>query len=328
MLKYLGLILALLTTLSGPLEAAMGQRTLAYYDEARMRPIIMDVWYETAKEKPLRYAADWVETPVVLHAPLKTLEKKSPLIIMSHGSGGERRDLIWIAEELVKQDYIVVSLDHYGNSWKGRFPAAYVKYWERPQDVTVALDYLLKTSPIRDAVDGTRIGFAGFSVGGMTGLWLAGARVAKAVPPSLKENEAAFPEGVDPSFLDEIDLSEATKSYHDQRIGAYFIMAPAVGDLSPSSIREIQAPVFVIYGAGDEVLPVAEHAEKILGLLPKAEHHRFDSPAGHFIFLRRPTELGRAVIPHHLIRDAEGVDRSAIHQKTRSLARDLFKKYL
>lgn len=81
---------------------------------------------------------------------------------------------------MAEQGYIVVGIDHYGNTWKDYSEEISMNYWHRPLDISQTLDYLLNDSPFSSSIDSERIGFAGFSMGGLTGLWLAGGEINQA----------------------------------------------------------------------------------------------------------------------------------------------------
>ena len=55
-------------------------------------------------------------------APLSNKKKQYPLIMMSHGSGGDRYNMSWLAEVLTANGYIVCAMDHYGNTWNNKIP--------------------------------------------------------------------------------------------------------------------------------------------------------------------------------------------------------------
>lgn len=309
----------------GGAPAVMGQMTLCHFDEKRQRPLVMDVWYAPASLGPMHSDKNWVEPNVILQAPLKDPQAKHPLILMSHGYGGERKDLIWMAQELTKQGYIVVSLDHFGGTWKERLPESYVKLWDRPRDISVALDYLLETSSLSQSIDDTKIGFMGFSMGGMTGIWLAGGQIDHIESPSWEAFDA---EGIDPAVLDHIDLLEGTYTYFDQRIRAYFLLAPRAFDFNEKSLKSIESPLFIVYGENDTVLPAKRNAEYLFSQTPSAQKFCFDGDVGHFVFLRSASERGKEVLPQAIVQDSEGVMRESIHKHTQHLASTFFAKEL
>jgi predicted dienelactone hydrolase len=70
---------------------------------------------------------------------------------------------------LVAAGYVVLATEH------ADFPP-HGNHWKRSLDVTFILTEFLKTS-LGKTIDQQRIGFAGYSLGGMTGISLAGAKI-------------------------------------------------------------------------------------------------------------------------------------------------------
>lgn len=169
----------------------------------------MVVWYPTHDETRVNGGAVWEMPDVAIDAPIK--EGKHPLILLSHGWGGEKIELIWLAKQLVQEEYIVVGIDHYGNTWKDYSEKIATEYWNRPLDMSRTIDYLFEDSPFASSIDPERSGFAGFSMGGFTGIWLAGGEVNQC-------------------------------PHQDPRIKAFFLMAPRAKEFSRTSLEAISSP--------------------------------------------------------------------------------------
>ncbi|MCB1072428.1 MAG: dienelactone hydrolase family protein [Chlamydiia bacterium] len=280
---------------SFPLLANIGQQSLSIIDEGRNRPIEMMVWYPTHSNQLTNEGTVWIQPDVALDAPIK--EGKYPLVLLSHGWGGEKIELLWLAETLAEQGYIVVGIDHYGNTWKDYSEEISMNYWHRPLDITQTLDYLLKDSPFSSSIDSERIGFAGFSMGGLTGLWLAGGEINQA-------------------------------SYEDPRIRAFFLMAPRGKDFSKSSLEKISAPLFIVTGKNDEILPYKENG----GYISKhARTNRFElleGEVGHPVFLNCPSEIGRENLSKEITEDPLSIDRKKIHDRVSEMAVNFFRENL
>ncbi|HZY98803.1 MAG TPA: hypothetical protein VFE36_04450, partial [Candidatus Baltobacteraceae bacterium] len=118
---------------------------------------------------PLFDAGLWQE-----HAALAT--GRFPLIAFSHGTGGSALQMAWFATGLAARGFIVVAVDHPGNSLDTYTPAGFGLWWLRPGDVSLALSTALADPTLGPAIDANRIGAAGFSLGGYTVLELGGAR--------------------------------------------------------------------------------------------------------------------------------------------------------
>src|SRR5579883_2656069 len=68
-----------------------GIATHRYFDQARGRPLITEVWYPIDEQTPAQEVAGlWVRCAEARNALLKPSSSKYPLIVMSHGNGGDR----------------------------------------------------------------------------------------------------------------------------------------------------------------------------------------------------------------------------------------------
>lgn len=148
--------------------------TIPFFDLTRERPLITEVFYPIASTNETIIPKELFQrSPQSRDAPFPNIGK-FPLVLFSHGDGGSRLDNSWLMESLAAKGYIVVSIDHYGNTDYLNLPAIALKRWERPKDVTFVLRKLLKHPKIGSLIETNRIAFAGFSLGGTTGIWLAG----------------------------------------------------------------------------------------------------------------------------------------------------------
>lgn len=276
----------------------IGQKTVCTY--ANERPIVIDVWFPTKKGNPKVPDSCYRLPPIAHDAPIP--KSPLPLILISHGYGGARTEQLWLAEQLALAGYIVASLDHHGNTWKDPTPQGMIEMWHRPQDVSAAIDYLTTTSPFANAIDSHDIGFVGFSVGGMTGLWLASAEAKS--PEALHH----FAGDASENIAQSIDFQEGMGSFRDPRISLFVLLAPRVSDFSVESLQKINSPMLVVYGTEDSVLPPKEHA------LTLQSAQTFALPqADHFVFLNPVTEEGKQVLSPALW--AGNDERPLFHQE-------------
>ena len=143
--------------------------------------------------------------------------------------------------------YIVAAMDHYGNTWNNKIPELYAKPWERPKDISFVIDQLLVSSQFKDRIEPTKIGFVGYSLGGGTGLWIAGAEANEVDLVKIRSNCARDLAGVvPPEMIEQIDFSKACGSFRDSRVGAMMVMAPALGWLfEEDSLEKISIPIYM-----------------------------------------------------------------------------------
>jgi predicted dienelactone hydrolase len=161
----------------------IGQTTFLYNGTTRKRPLKTEVWYPTADTTKANVTLDYPFklTPTSKNADI--IPAKFPLILLPHGTGGNRISLMWLACELAANGYIVAAVDHWGNTHDNKIPENFVKAWDRPLDISFILDKLLIESQFKTRINSNKIGMAGFSLGGYTTIALAGGRINYTLEP-------------------------------------------------------------------------------------------------------------------------------------------------
>lgn len=318
----------------------IGQISTTYTDASRNRPIVTEIWYPTndafvKKDTAVNQKLPFKSINVIPNA--KMIDKKFPLIILSHGTGGNRFSLTWLIDKMVRKGYIVVSLDHFGNSSFNKIPREFVKWWERAIDVKFLLNSLIADKTIGQKIDTTKIGMAGFSLGGYTAIALSGGYVDrdmskvseedKKLPPEFPKTDEVIDFANDSLIVN--SFNKYNKQVKDNRIKAFFAIAPAIGFgfHSKEQTKEITAPIFIIAGKGDTETPVKRNAENFHKLIPSSKLHLFDESIGHYVFLNEGTEFGKKILPEITI-DPPNVNRKEIHNATAKMALEFFGKKL
>src|SRR5260370_12560467 len=114
-------------------------------------------------------------------APLASSRWKFPLVVLSHGTGDGAATLAWLAETLASNGYVVAAVNHHGNT--AAEPSyqvqGFILWWERARDISVLIDKLLADPTFGAQIDPSRIGVAGFSLGGYTALTAVGATLGQ-----------------------------------------------------------------------------------------------------------------------------------------------------
>jgi predicted dienelactone hydrolase len=295
-----------------------GITTFHYCDPVRGRPIITEVWYPVDQDIPAQPSTGfWLRCDEARDAPLSQNKSKYPLIMMSHGSGADRYTISWLAEVLAANGYIVAAMDHYGNTWNNKIPEYYTRPWERPLDVSFSLDQLLNSSQFKDHIDQSRIGFAGYSLGGATGIWMAGAEADNRDIESIKSNcSREIGDVVPMDLIEKIDFSQAAGSFLDKRITAMVLMAPALGWLfAESSLEKIDIPVFIFATAKDQIVPVESNAKIFAKKIARASLKVYQGEADHYVFLNRATVVGKRFLDPKYCIDPATIDRKKVHDE-------------
>ncbi len=322
----------------------VGRMFLDFVDPARPnwtgtgpRPLATTVWYpaaETSAEEPWSLGIFKFGT-VAPGATILPSAEKFPLIIVSHGTGGAAAQLSWLAEQLATAGYMVTAVNHHGNTAaEDEYLAqGFMLWWERAADISRVIDNLLADPTFGPRIDTSKIGAAGFSLGGYSVLSVAGAITDRDrwkafcadhaddpgcnLPPespfSMEDLEALI---LDDSVVGE-SVARSAISHQDDRIRAVFAIAPVLGSsFTLESLGDIDIPVRVVVGDQDDqalpdvtAVPVATAITRAsLELLPGV---------GHYTFLAECTFKGRLFVKQ-LCTDPEGTDRRQIHNEVAS----------
>ncbi len=338
MKKYSLILLPLIFSCSVNLKGTynIGQKSLVYTDTSRQRLLVTELWYPTYEDDSKN---EKVEMGNKLFQPITTIPKAKmakgsfPMLLVSHGAGGNRFSLTWFVERMVKEGYLIASIDHQGTSSSAKIPRDFLMWWERAIDMQYLLTQLLAEEEIGKTIDQSSIAGVGFSLGGYTNIALAGGYVDRLAGLGA-ELPPEFPHTTELINFESDSLILA--SYHhykdkvkDDRFSAFFVMAPAIGFgfHSKSQTAEITAPIFIVAGQGDANCPISENALRYHELIPTSQLHLLDENTGHYVFLNEPTEFGKQIAPAICIDHAK-VDRGEVHKKVFELAKDFFAKSL
>lgn len=226
------------------------QRTLTLPDRARARLIPVEVYWSR--------------------------ETQGPLIVLSHGFGADRYFLNYLAEHLASHGLTVVSIEHPGSDVDALMglaldpeilqrpsrilPAS--EFLDRPRDVSFVLDELAeldRRSPVyRGKFNTEQVTLIGHSLGGYTGLALAGARLDLR---SLREFcNNLQPLGTSPAAWLQcaaVDLPQQEADLSDSRVTQVVAMNPLTGRLfGPQGLSQITVPALIVAGTQDGVTPI------------------------------------------------------------------------
>ena len=160
-------------------DGVVGTATLDLQDKATGRQITTELWFKAAADAQVEWFSPRPplrSIPIARNAGPQPSQRKQPLIIISHGNWGARFSQGWLALELVKAGYVVLSTSHPGTVGDDQSVAGRYRLWDRSRDVSFALDEVLKHPKWAALIDENRIGFVGHSFGGWTGVSLAGGR--------------------------------------------------------------------------------------------------------------------------------------------------------
>jgi len=315
----------------------VGFRTGRYDDPCRPnwdgngpRPLSWCAWYPTSAqvgERDFHFGPGqpWFDIgPVVHDAPIVS-DTPCPVVLLSHGTGGQALHLGWLARRLAQHGFIAVGIDHHGNTLTERYRAeGFLCWWERTRDLSVLLDQL-QVGTFGAHIDPNRIYVAGYSLGGCAAAALMGAITetsrfqrtansrdyARGVPefpdladylPNLLENSTIFRESWARMSID----------YRDPRFKSALMLAPGRGLLgfNEASLSRNTATTQIIVG---DIDPTRAASQWLHERLSENKLDVLQPDVGHYVFLPKATEAGRETNPTACV-DAHHVDREAIHE--------------
>ncbi len=126
------------------------------------------------------YPAGGAETDAKADAAPASQGGPFPIVVFSHGSGGQPNFYKYFTEHLASWGFVVVAPPHPGNTSADCFPcdgkSIVTSARERPTDMTFILDQVLAlkndaSQPLGKIVDGTRTAITGQSFGGWTSVY-------------------------------------------------------------------------------------------------------------------------------------------------------------
>ncbi|WP_339760062.1 alpha/beta fold hydrolase [uncultured Sulfitobacter sp.] len=295
------------------------------YAPIREDTISFHIWYPaTSGGKAVTAGGNGVfyGTPAGRRAPHQ--QGSFPLVIISHGAGGNAGQFGWIASELAQAGFVVVLPNHPGTTTGNASAQAAVRVWERPADISAVLDEITTNSDAYPYIDTGRISMLGFSAGGYTALAVSGVRVD---PDRLQGfcddtdhgmSDCAFLAhfGVD---LHAMDLSPASQDLRDPRISNAVVIDPGiVSTLTKTSLAAIDIPMLMINLGDEDKVPAGVYAR------PAAEQiagstYAIVPDATHFSFLAECKAAGARILENEgemdpLCDDAGGQSRADIHE--------------
>jgi predicted dienelactone hydrolase len=190
---------------------------------------------------------------------------------------------------------VVALPEHPGNSRNDNSLAGTAANLEnRPRHVSLTIDAVLRDAEIKRRLASERVGVIGHSIGGYTGLAVAGGKPWAA--PHESADGKAHPVAVK----------------RDDRVSALVLLAPATFWFMPDSLRDVRVPILLRTGEKDELTDASQAESVLRGVFDAAlVEHKAIAGAGHFFALTPfPKEMVRADFPPS--QDPAGFQRETI----------------
>jgi dienelactone hydrolase len=238
----------------------VGVITAEWKDGARDRALPVEIWYPAAaahrgqdldesswdRYKPMPMAPEVSQCAVRDATPEPG---PRPLIVFSHGFGGERRQTTHLCTHWASHGYAVVAMDHVGNTaldlmqsamaGEKANPQVVMQQFiaDRPADASFVIDRAL-AGESGLAIDPERIGISGHSFGGWTTLATTSRdpRIRAALPLAPAGGKTAM---TDLGLTD--DMSEALELGWDRPVETLYLVAEFDSLLPLDGMRDLLA---------------------------------------------------------------------------------------
>jgi pimeloyl-ACP methyl ester carboxylesterase len=286
------------------------------------RTITVGIWYPSFDFKGIFVPDTQPFKRIARSCRWYPVERMKPYtaVILLPGFGGDFTSLEWMIPSLISSGRVVISITHPRVCWPDIKPEIALRPWLRALDVSFVLDQLQNFLKFKKLIRFDKMGMIGFSEGGMTALWIAGAKGTFSNVVNELDNigEKSFHEQesfkIDHNLF---SLANANRSYYDSRVHSFFLMAP--GFLTKKAVlgnfNEISCPIQVIYGEQDYQVLFSTY-ESIYKNCSYVKVHKI-LDCGHFDFLNLVHESATNVSKQ--IRGISKRGRASIHKEVLQL---------
>lgn len=332
-MKHVLIALALFMPVSAAHAAdKVGMTTLSVPAAHHGRDIKMGIMYPTDGGTQMMLGENPIFFGTTVYEQAKPLPGKHPVILLSHGWGGNYTRMGWLGTGLAAKGAIIVAVNHPNSTTGDLNYQSALNHWTRAQDLSAALDYVLNDPALAAVIDPTRIYAAGFSYGGWTALSIAGLKgrsegfdhYCKAAGDGSEFCRELRNEGFEISSLDSVKWHA---SYKDKRIAAAAAIDPGLTwELTASDVDGLDMPVLLIgLGEGKDRLEATDTSaagSNFEALFPAAKVEHV-APATHFTALGICKPAGEAILIEEkddpVCTDPPGTDRKAVQDRIISL---------
>ena len=232
--------------------------------------------------------------------------QNAPLIVISHGLGGNRATFAYLAQHLASYGFAVAVVEHPGSS-AAQLEALLTgiaddvieseEMIRRPLAIQTLLDELATMAQddatIGDHINLQQVGVLGQSLGGYTSLALAGATVQNDALEPVCPVQTSRARPLNLSLLLQcavLDLPQPLPPLADQRIQAAIAVNPLDSAVfGPVGMANIAVPTMLVSGSADTVTPALSEQIRPFTWLESAERYLLMMENGtHFSTIYEP----------------------------------------
>jgi predicted dienelactone hydrolase len=319
-----------ITILSALVLYSHGMNNIAFADEVNQKTPTSTIkvaevdLYHSSKQRPIKLDLWYQENDCANKECQQTSDKKLNVAILSHGAMGSAKDYSWLAYPLAAQGWIVVGLNHFGESWrygqKNIDPSSVTRFWQRTEDVSFVIDSLDTFLPKGLTTSKANIVVVGHSSGGYTAAALAGVTLdIKQMHDYCASKHAKADLGCSYGKKENPkqpkSVNRNVNSGLDNRVTGIVMLDPALGPAATAtSLNNVNVPTLVIGSQNNDFLPFEYHAKYYAHNIPNAKLVALNGGEGHFVYINT-CENNYKARGVSLCQDREGVNRMEVHQR-------------
>lgn len=251
---------------------------------------------------------------------------KRPLVVLSHGSGGNPWQLSDLAKRLVQAGFVVAAPFHSGDNSRDHDHSTLTTWtnWQmRPTHLTAAIDAMARSGRWQVRTD--KVGVYGMSAGGHTALAMAGGKwsadnLRRHCNHHIRLDFKICTEGhghLKGDWLDNVRIVRALASINyrmrdttvyghaDPRVAAVVAEVPALAEFDMATLVSSNRAIGVVQALADQFIPPDLHSGALLRACRHCVELASVPGAGHLSLLSPP-------VPPEASTDAPGFDRRVV----------------
>jgi predicted dienelactone hydrolase len=288
-------------------KQAVQQQTLTLQDSQRKRVIPVDIYWSQG-------------------------EAQSPLVVLSHGFGANRKFFGYLARHLASHGITVAAIEHpdsqINSAKKNSQPEnlaqllAPTEFIERPKDITFLLNELAKRHNQPGQLQGKllteNVTVIGHSLGGYTALALLGGEVdLEAVRQFCKNSLSVNEAPGDWLQCAAAPLTEKKLQLKDARVKSAIAFNPLIGKLfGEKGLNQITKPVLFLTGTEDSLTPALKHQIAPFAQL-RGDKYLVTAIGGTHLSISDPTYTMSQVTT--IVKEKRGAETNSLRQLTRGV---------
>ncbi|WP_096608148.1 alpha/beta fold hydrolase [Calothrix sp. NIES-2100] len=290
------------------------QQTLTLQDQQRKRIIPVDIYWSQGDGR-------W-----------RSLPKVSPLVVLSHGFGANRKFFGYLARHLASHGITVAAIEHpdsqVNSVKKSSQPEnlaqllAPKEFIERPKDISFLLNELAKRNNQPGQLQGKfhteNVTVIGHSLGGYTALALLGGEVDLEAVRQFCKNSLSLNESPgDWLQCAAAPLTEKKLQLKDERVKSAIAFNPLIGKLfGNKGLTQVTKPVLFLTGTEDSLTPAFKHQIAPFAQL-RGDKYLVTAIGGTHLSISDPTYSMSTVTT--IVKEKRGEETNSLRQLTRGV---------